>query len=240
MLLSDIFLQLTHGELAGLAIGGAEGAGVLPTDRPAIISHINLGLTELHKRFDLRREEVIVQQYDHITKYYLEKKYAVHGSGDQVSINPPTLYIKDSVENPFQENVLRIEQVINENGEELYKNDDNSYWTVWCPEFNCVQVPYADSANSMCIKYRASHEHIEPSPNTIPEQVDVKVSGGHLQALLYFVAARVHATKPTMDGVTNSAEYSAKFEASCLKAKELNLEQKDTPSNQKLYARGFV
>jgi hypothetical protein len=240
MLLSDIFLQLTHGELAGLAIGGAEGNGVLPHDRPAIISHINLGLTELHKRFDLRREEVIVQQYDHIQKYYLEKKYAVHGSGDIVSINPPIFYIKDSVEHPFEENVLRIEQVINEKGEELYKNDENSYWSVWCPQFNCVQVPYADSANSMCIKYRASHERIDPSPNTIPEEVDIHFPDSHLQALLNFVAARIHASKPTMDGITGSAEYTAKFEASCVKLKELNLEQKDTPSNQKLLIRGFV
>lgn len=237
MLLSDIFLQLTHGELAGLAIAGAEGSGILPQDRPAIIAHVNLGLTELHKRFDLRREEVMVQQYDHIQKYYLEKKNAVIAGADS-SASPK--YIIDSPEEPFDENVLRIEQVINENGEELYKNDENSYWTIWCPQFNCVQVPLPSSENAMCIKYRADHERIDPSPNTIPEEIDVRFPDSHLQPLLYFIAARIYASKPTLDGATSSAEYTAKFEAACMKALELNLDQKDTPSNRKLYIRGFV
>ena len=134
MLLSEIFDQLTYGELASIAMGGAGASGIVQTDYPAIINSINLGLTEIHKRLDLRREEIFVQQYDQIQQYYLEPKYAV----SNLESDEPIKYITDSEENPFLGNVLRIERIINEGGVELYVNDENQYCTVWTPSYNSI------------------------------------------------------------------------------------------------------
>ena len=54
MLLSDIFEQLTMGEVSQLSLGGTNEGGVLPQDYPKIVPHINLALTEIYKRFNLK------------------------------------------------------------------------------------------------------------------------------------------------------------------------------------------
>ena len=53
MLLGDIFEQLTQGELRHLALGGVDSGGILEHNYDKIIPHINLGVTELCKRFPI-------------------------------------------------------------------------------------------------------------------------------------------------------------------------------------------
>jgi len=157
MLLSTIFEQLTYGELANLPVSGELNTpGIQVQNYPAIISHINMGLTELYKTFPLKRDEVTVQQYDHIETYYLRKKYAQTNDDSDETYK----YIEDTQFEPFLGNVLVIDEVVNEDGQVLFKNDDTEYWSVFTPTFDAVQVPFADSSNMMIVTYRADHAHI--------------------------------------------------------------------------------
>ena len=63
MLLSEIFDQLTYGELSQTILGGKAGGVIAQESYPAVISHINLGLTELYKRFPIKVREIEIQQY---------------------------------------------------------------------------------------------------------------------------------------------------------------------------------
>ena len=56
MLLSDLFEQLTYGELSQLEYSGVDDEGFTVNDYKRVIPHINLGLAELHKRFLIREE----------------------------------------------------------------------------------------------------------------------------------------------------------------------------------------
>ena len=56
MLLKDIFEQLAQGELRHLAIGGVDSGGILQQDFNRVIPHINLGVTELCKRFPIQNK----------------------------------------------------------------------------------------------------------------------------------------------------------------------------------------
>lgn len=236
MLLSEIFDQLTYGELSSVAMGGRGASGIIENDFPMIINHINLGLTEIHKRLDLRREELIVQQYDQIQQYYLEPRFAV----SNVESSEPIKYITDSEENPFLGNVLRVERIINEDGQELYVNDENQYCTVWTPTYNSIQVPLPAKENSMCVTYRANHRMIDPSSTSI-KNTEIHLPHSHLEALLYYVAARILPSIPTLDPNNNeSANYLAKFEASIMKLQEIGLTNKNNPSNHRLCVNGWV
>ena len=71
MLLSEIFEQLTYGELSQINLGGKDDGGIASSDYPAVVAHINMALTELFKRFPLRLKEIQLQTYSTLTTYQL-------------------------------------------------------------------------------------------------------------------------------------------------------------------------
>ena len=234
MLLSEVFDQLTFGELSQLNMGGVDNIGIQPCDYPKVVPHINLGLAAIFARFSLKRQEVVVQQYDEIQQYILDKKFAQTNT----EAVPYKKYIIDSVYQPFTNNVLKIEKVINEDGQELYKNDTDEYWSITTPAYNIVQVPYPEKENQMIVTYRASHDPIL-LPDLNPEEVDVSISPAILEPLLLYVAARVYSNLSS-EGGNEGAAYMAKYEASCRKIEELGLPQKDETKNDRLDNAGWV
>jgi len=229
MRLLDLFDQLTAGELSQLSMGGSDTVGIQECDYSKIIPHINLGLTELHKRFPLKVREVMVQQYDHIQKYTIHTDYAETNTDPE---NTNIRYVVDSVYEPFLNDILKIETIYNEDGQELYSNDNTEYWSVHVIGHNVVQVPYPDSANALSIVYRANHPRIDLSGLT-PSEIEVDIPHTLLEPLLLYVASRVYSNLNSDGQVIEGNTYSAKFEASCKMIEELNLISKDNRSNTK-------
>ena len=246
MFLSEILNQLTYGELNQLSLAGSQTSGFLPQDLIRVIPSINLGLTELYKRFDLKSAEVVVQQYDNIQRYELSSKHAI----TQKPILGPNpdyyYYIEDSTIQPFKDDVLRIEKVVNEIGEELYINQDNAnyresnkYWSVHTPEYNVVQFPYPEKENQFIVTYRADHYKI-PINGIDPTKTEVYIPSTLLESLLLYVAARIHLSRGTEVSLAEGNAYMQKFEASILKVTDLNLLPTNDTENSKFYARGWA
>jgi len=233
MFSSELFRHLSYGVLSNVPIGGAGGTGIEVINYPAIISHTNLGLTELHKRFPLRKSEVIVQLFDEIQTYELHPKYA--------ETNPTEVYkkyIMDSVYHPFTGGVLKIEEIYNECGEELFVNDANQLFSVFTCGHSTIQVPYPEKENSLSVFYRANHNLIDPML-TDPEEVEVNIPMTVLEPLLLFIAARVHNSLPSMDGVNDGNTYMAKFEAAVQRISMLGLINNSNTTNMKLPCAGW-
>ena len=234
MFLSDIFEQLTQGELSQLYVGKVDEQGIQVCDYPKIVPHVNLAVTELHKRFLLKSGEVVVQQYDQIQRYYLKSKYAQ----TNLESDEPIKYIMDSPYQPFEDDVLRIEKVINELGEELFINDQTEYWTINTPSFNSIQVPYPEKENQMIITYRANAPKIL-IPNLVPEEQEVDIPSYLLEPLLFYVGSRAFGSMNS-DNNAEGNNYVAKFEKSCLKISELGLDNEDNTANVRLDSAGWV
>lgn len=230
MYLSEIFDQLTYGELSQIALGGANESGILPADYPKVIAHVNLALTEIHKRFRIKDGYSTIQQFDHIQKYELNSKYA------QSNVDSPEQYkyIMDSIYQPFQDDVLRIEEVVNEEGETLFLNDKNEYWSVHTTAYDTIQVPYPEQENQMIVTYRANHAMLSAT-DLDPTTTEVFISGAHLEPLLLYVASRAYAG--ITDGSQDATLFMAKFEASCKRIEDLNLENTDDTSNQRIWRK---
>jgi len=258
MFLSEIFDQLTYGELTQLSAGGVHTEGILEQDYPKVISQINLGLTELHKRFDIKRSEVTVQQHDHIQLYFLNSKFAetnkperVDDPDDPNNLKPVVpgiseYYIIDSPAYPFQDDVLRIERIFNELGEELYLNQDspytqhsNKYWSVHTPTYNSIQVPYPDNENQMIVTYRANHPRI-PLVGTDPKTTEVDLPSSLLECLLLYIAARYNVNRGTELSLSEGQLFMTKFEMSCKKIEELNLMNSNDSFNTRFEMNGWV
>jgi len=242
MKLSDLFDQLSQGELSQLKMGSRDEIGIRLCDYNKIIPHINLGLTELYKRLNLKTSEVVIQQFDHIQTYYLDSRYAQ----TNVDSQEPTKYIMDSEYQPFTNNVLRIEKVHNELGEELYLNQDrsyfsgsNMYWAVNIPSYNSIQVPYPEKENQMIVTYRADHDPIIFTEEMNLQDIHVPISPSYLEPLLLYIAARVYTNLSSNEG-NEGTNYTAKFEASMQQIEKLNLINKDDTYNIKLEENGWV
>jgi len=254
MKLVDLLHQLSQGELSQLKMGNRDDLGIRACDYPKIIPHINLGLTELYKRLNLKNSEVVIQQYDGIQTYYLDSKFA------QTKVpNPPLpndnpnnistehkYYIMDSVYQPFTDNVLKIEAVHNELGEELYLSQDRSYfsgsdkyWAVNVVGYNAIQVPYPEKENQMIVTYRADHDPIVLNENSNVNDIDVPISPSYLEPLLLYIAARVYTNLSSNEG-NEGNNYTQKFEASMAQIERLNLMNKDNTQNSKLDENGWV
>lgn len=236
MKLIDIFDVLAYGELSQLAIGNADGVGIQVEDQPKVITHINMGLTELHKRFDLRRESVIVQQYDHITDYHLKDDFAV----SNMESLEPYKYIQDSPGEPFLNNVLKIERVFAENGAEYVLNNDSEWNSLHTPNPLTIQVPLPQSTNVMDIEYRANHPKI-PIRGVDPTNYEVELPEAYLEALIYYVASRMFAPLNDPQAPTQEGQmYMLKFEAAVSKLTELAVTPINESANQQFKRNGWV
>lgn len=240
MYLSKLFKQLATGELSQVAI--SENGNIQEDSYDAIVTHLNIGLTKLYTRFPLLEKEVVIQQFAHITLYTLSSQYA-YTNDDSTE---PYKYIIDSEENPFEDDVLRIEQAFDEGGVPISINDEfSSNRVIFTPSYDSVQIPLPEEENSIFITYRANHPEIsledETIVTTIPgywdeydnepvwvdpvttvtvvpadiDTIEIKIPPYLEEALLSFIASRVHSTRSSDGAQSESSKYYGKYNAIC-------------------------
>ena len=236
MTLLDILKDLTYGELADLAIGNLipdEYANQPdPHQYEQIVSYINLGLKEIYKRFFLRSVEINVQEYDQIAVYKLDSAFAV----SNVSSPEPIKYIIDTAEEPFQDDILKIEEIYDEEGNKIALNDITDEDSFYTPTYRTVQVPNPSSSKTFSVQYRACHPKIPVTLNTNPATVEVELPNSLQEALLYFVGSRAHRAT----NVEKSMAYANMFEQSCANVDRLGLEVQGEPGDWRFDDHGWV
>lgn len=200
-----------------------------------IMTHVNLGLKELYKRFFLQSKQIIIQQYDHIETYTLDRRFAFSNKDSA----EPYRYVMDSVFEPFCDDVLKIEQVFDEGGRELYLNDRSQPWSVYTPAYNKVQVPYPMWCNTLSVHYRASHPTVVFKPGDNPYEIELNIPEALLEPLLYYVAGRAFSTLVTDEG-QQGMQFMQKYEASCMRAEKLGLQVTPMFGNHRLDQNGWV
>lgn len=240
MTLEEIFDQLTYGELSQLFIGGAETQGITVDNRRQVLNHINLGLTELHKRFLLREGRVVITRDPSLQSYPLDRRYAK----SNLMGMEPIQFIEDSESVPFENDVLRIERVYDDKGQELSLNDEGDPDGVLTTSMGTLWVPAHLETPRLRVDYRANHPIIDRDQGAFdPESVEVALPYSHLEPLLLFVASRVHnpfGAGGVEGGMHEGNNYAAKFEQACKRLENLNYRLDRTHQTTKFEARGFV
>ena len=249
MKLQAIFDHLTAGEFSQLNIGGA-GQGVINDDNiEKVVSHINLGLTDLFTRFELKIGRLVVALQPNTSSYPLLAKYAV----SKYKEGGPTPYILDSTTAPFNEDVLHVMRIKTDSGYELPLNRLDSLYSIMTPSMNQIDVPLAIvntdpslpddrlKTKNLEVFYRANHPVINLNTGSAdPERIEVGLPLSHLTALMYFVASR--ANNPVGLGQEFNAgnTYAAKYEVECQRLKNDGMEIQQRGNETKFQERGFV
>lgn len=123
MYVSDLFRQLSYGELSTLSMATNVPGAIDPLQQPKLIIHANEALLRLYSRFVLKEADLMLQMLDGVTNYHLlsqntQSYQAAVAAGAQLN-DPggaeftPTPYILDSGGQPFTEDVIKILAVYN-------------------------------------------------------------------------------------------------------------------------------
>lgn len=223
MKLNEIFTQLAYGELSNVTIGKNEAGEIDEGNYKQIMAHVNLGLTELYKRFNLKEASIVVRLQNGQAMYPLNSKFAVNGKKTAM----PIRWIIDTAAAPFTDNISKIERVVTDSGYEMTLNDKNEIWSCFTPSSTLLRVPerMINGDNSiptefktveLVVSYRAGWVPIDPDVGSFdPARIDIELPYTHLNALLLFVASRVNAPIGLGQEFNASNNYYARFQKAC-------------------------
>lgn len=245
MKLKEIFDQLTYGELSQVSIGGGASGAIRPEDYPKIVAHVNLGLTALYKRFTLKKGEFKLVLQPGVLAYALSSKFATTNTRSREAVK----YINDAAM-PFRDDLLKVETVQSATGYDFSLNNVADMFSMRTPMQRMLVVPadivaQADwllddmKTSYLQVGYRANHPKLE-AEDIEPEDLEIELPDTHLEALLLFVAARVH-TPIGIGGEDNTGNvYMQKYEMACQELEAKNLQIDEGTQYDRLPNNGWV
>lgn len=223
MKLSYIFDQLSQGELSQVAVGGGECCGIQEKDYRKIGNNVFLALTALYKRFNLKMSTLTVLLQPGRYNYPLLQRYAVC---DPFS-KEPVRFIIDTPTDKFKGDVLKVWGVQTDIGNGLVMNDYMNHLAIGLPSLNVIQVPMdiVDGkldlpdyykTGLLRVTYVANHTQFVPNKGYYdPERVEIELPDSHLQALLYYVASRIHNPIGMGQEFNAGNNWAARYEQEC-------------------------
>jgi len=238
MKLSEVFNQLAYGELSQLAMID-EGTGLIATKRyPQLISHVNLGLTALYKRFLLKENRLTFKLVKDMMTYPLNTDYGVE-------------FIETAADGEFNNDILKIESVFTDAGYEVSLNDRSNVYACSTPSAAVLRVPAAFVTNdpdlpeyykttTLSLVYRANHPVIVYSTGFNPANVDIELPISHLEALLLFVASRLNNPIGMTNEFHAGNSYAGKYEKACQELELHDLKVDQGSQNTRLIGNGWV
>lgn len=206
MNVGDLFQNLSFGELSNLSIG-MEGAGTISAEgRPKIVGFANKALTQLHSRFTQRIDEVLVEMQEGVQRYVLASRFAVsHTTPPQVGA-----YILDSVEEPFQDNVIRILSIEDTNPPQ--DNPDVLPIEARAMAHSTVFVREPRAGGVLRVEYQANHPRLSIP---VDETKVISLAPVLEEALELLVAAKVYSSMNGEGHLAKSRELLAAYEGIC-------------------------
>jgi len=235
MKLQDIYDQLAYGELRMLNLGSgnldSEEDGFPKESFKKILPTIQLGLTELYKKFLLREGHMTVPLVEGQVTYVLTAK-------------------KDAP-NDFRDDLFKIERIKGIWYGEEYEIPLNrisnkaairttSHNTMLVPN-NEDYAPWLKETTQLNIAYRANHPQININlANSAPLATEIDLPMTHLQALLYFIASRLHNPIGMQDQYHEGNNFAAKYENELVQLQMLNYEIDDDADEDRVRQQGWV
>jgi len=234
MLLSEIFSYLSYGELSQYEIGTGNDGVISELDFPRVTSLVNRGLIQLHTKLPLRLEQVLVETNHADPRYMLSSKFAASNLTSTASVK----YIKD-IAYPFQDNVIKIEQVFKSDDAELFLNDSTDPDTVYTPTKNTIQ--FANPFDGLvAVFFRANHPILSMSRGIDPSVIEVDIPDSLLEPLITFVSSKVVTAKGGTDGLQAGMALTNSFETQLIDLAAQGVFSVDFPKQERIWRDGWV
>lgn len=234
MYLPQLYENLYYGELSNLLMDNVT-PGELPAEmRRRVMSYLNQSLTAIYTRVVLLEKEVVIEAQDEVYLYYLQSKYAV---------NDPTImpmkYIRDTPDDPFTQDVIRISEVYNEIGERLSINDPTDELSLYTPKFDALQIPQPVTGAMYTVLYQAKHPKITLA--NVDDNAEIMVPAYLEIALRHHIAALYYGSMNGPEHLARSMDYMTRYENAISETDVKDLARTSMPVMiQKFEERGFI
>lgn len=246
MKLSEVFTQLSYGELSQISIGTSTSGEITEENYDRILIHINLGLTNLYKRFNLKEGRFTVELQSGMFTYPLTTAFAQSNTKSKEQVK----FIDDSQEK-FKDDLFKVERVYSSSGFEFKLNDIDDPWSLITSSYNILRVPQIIvgkgnalpdkmKTDTLDIVYRANHPLIVNNGSINPATYELELPYSHLEALLLFVASRINNPIGLGQEFNAGNTYAAKYEAECQRLEQQNLQVDKNTQNTRLERNGWV
>lgn len=240
MKLSELFRRLSYGELSNLAISNSGSGEIVEAKYPQLIQYANTALTDLHGRFLLNEKEIVIEQVENITNYELKSRHS-ESEGDAVD-----LYIKDTEEDPFRDDLIRVLEVWGISGLKYALNDPENPNSLYTPNAWTLQVPNPIAGQPMALLYQATHAKLndlvgeDEEPIILLDQI-INIPHYLENPLQQLIASKVFSHMSGAENVAKGQEHLMAYEAAILLIQDRDLAaQYAHVTHTKLEQRGFV
>lgn len=237
MEISELFQQLSVGELSNLAISD-DGQGYIREEaRLKILIHCNEALLRLYTRFLLKESEVTLITFPNITNYFLLKKYGI----SQKNTEKGPFYIMDKYDEPFSEDVIKVLYAVDKFGNTIPLNSELEPFSIFTPQFNIVQVPYPERIDRFSLVYQASHPVLTTSDLAGSDAKKIELPPALHGALRAYIAYCVFSNMNTQESSQKAQEHLGFFEGICEEVSSKNIAGADlSETSSKFEKRGWV
>lgn len=238
MKLSEVFSQLAYGELSQLNLVDQTTGEIAVGKYTQLVSHVNLGLTALYKRFPLKESRLLVTLQAGRVTYPLSTEEDV------------SLGVEAGAED-FEDDILKIERVYTDKGKEMGLNDASDPYSCFTSSATTLRVPVSVASktagipaemvtDTLLVVYRAKHPILVKKASFNPASIQLELPYSHLEPLLFYVASRVNNPIGMTNEFHAGNSYAAKYEKSCQELEMVNLRVDQGSQNEKLRQKGFV
>lgn len=244
MNLAGIIQQLEYGEFSQLNLGAGQGV-IGPEQIEKVMNHIKLGVSALYKRFEIKRSRLYLELQEGVYTYSLKSQFAVSNR------KPGVKYILDNVAHPFKDDINKIESLSNEGGFALFFNNPNEKTSAVSLDQTTLEFPrdYIDKqkdlperlrAKIVKVEYRAGYQPLLALTDVYePLITEIDLPDMYLEALLYFVASRVHNPIGMNQEFHDGNNYAAKYEQECQRLEHMGLQLDNTTFNDRFIRNGW-
>lgn len=222
MTVEELFRTLSHVELSDLAVA-VDGTGTIKeAQHPVVISHANDGLTRLYSHFLLSEKHVYLEQIAGVFRYPLL---------------PGEAFIRDSAEEPFLGDVIRILGVYSAYGQPLPLNESSHPYSLLTPQAHVLQVPKVEPGTLLDVVYQARHPKLEAQPLDQEIQLPIELE----EALRAYIAYKMYSAKNTQEAQKAARDNQMRFDAICNSGIQTSwMNQASSGTNTKFHTRGWV
>lgn len=234
MLLEDVYQRLSYGELSNLNIGD-DGRGTIPElYHPRVVNYINDALLRIYTKFVLKTKVLILKPVEHITVYHLRKRFAASQFGISAE---PYLYIMDTVDEPFEQDVIKVISVYDTFNKEVPLNDLEQPRSVFTPQVEMLQIPWASNSDVLALSYQARHTLLTHTDyQGIVDLPDILTP-----ALTAYIAYLFYSHLNTAESTAKAKEHLDRFERICSDVEQNDLiSNSSITTNTRFHNRGWI
>lgn len=188
--------------------------------RVKLIPAVNSVLRQLYINHPVFQKELVLRTSANITRYFLKAEHAVS------SVAPVEKYIIDTPDNPYLGDLVRIDEVRDENDRLVFSAHENiSGGFVRMPRWDCLTFSVPEDGQEYLVRFRASAPVM--IENQVDGNVDLELPPGYVDLLRLRVAERVYGAQKVQESILKASQYRA--EAAAL---EERLKQQDTAQEE--------